>query len=239
MLLYAVGIGCEDESAKSASLFQKQTFVYDGQNRKYAVYTPPGYDSRKQYPTIVFLHGLFEGGNNGTSMTKVGIGPAAKNGDLYHCLIVFPQTSASWLDDDQLPLAMATLDDAEKHYGIDANRIVLTGVSYGGAAVWKLAAQYPGRFAALAPLCANSDEDDIAKLTKYPVWAFHNHYDPIVGVWNTNDMAKAINDAGGHVRKTIYGNFGHDCWDETYSDAKVAQWLQSQSRLVEPQFATK
>jgi len=238
-VLGVLAVGCASDRSASNTSFQKQSFVYDGKSRNYAVYTPPGYDARKQYPTILFLHGLFENGNDGHGMTTVGLGPALKeHADLFHCVVVFPQTSDSWRDDDQLPMAIATLDDAEKRFGIDPNRIVLTGVSTGGAGVWKLGAAYPDRFAALAPLCAFSDESDASKLTKLPVWAFHNRFDPIVGVWNTSSMAKAVNDAGGHVRETIYGAFGHDCWDETYSNPKVIEWLQSQVRHTEPQFAT-
>ena len=76
-------------------------------------------------PAVLFLHGLFEGGNDGTTATSVGLGPAVKeHPERFRSIIVFAQTSHSWRDDDELPLAMATLDDAQKNFGIDRGRPV-------------------------------------------------------------------------------------------------------------------
>jgi len=222
-----VVVGC----ASSGGDFAHQDFTFSGEKRTYAVYKPKDYNPTKSYPTILFLHGLFESGNDGKANTGVGIGPAiAKHPDWYHCVVVFAQTSSSWRDDDQLPLAMATLDDAQKHYAIDPNRVVVTGLSTGGHAVWKLGAEHPERFAALAPLCAYSDYDDVGRLTHYPIWAFHNRYDMFVMSSSTDDMCEKINDAGGNARKTIYTAIGHDCWDRAYDDEKFALWLQNQHR---------
>ncbi|MGC4033372.1 MAG: alpha/beta hydrolase-fold protein [Tepidisphaeraceae bacterium] len=151
-LIGLVGVGCASDGHAD---IQKQSFNFNGEKRNYCVYTPPGYDPQQKYPAILFLHGLFEGGNDGTGATKVGLGPAVReNPERFNCVIVFAQTSDSWRDDDQLPLAIATLDDAEKNFGIDRNRVALTGLSTGGAAVWKLGGRYPGRFSSLMPLCA-------------------------------------------------------------------------------------
>src|SRR6266850_836302 len=43
------------------------------------------------------------------------------------------------------------LESMKKQYPIDENRIVLTGFSMGGAAVWHLAAHYPDRWVAASP----------------------------------------------------------------------------------------
>lgn len=236
-LLGLVGVGCS--SAGKADI-QKQSFDYRGEKRNYCVYTPPGYDPQQKYPAILFLHGLFESGNNGTGATKVGLGPAVReNPERFKCVVIFAQTSDSWRDDDQLPLAIATLDDAIKNFGVDRNRVALTGLSTGGAAVWKLGGRYPGRFSALMPLCAFSSEDDVPKLTTYPIWAIHNRFDPFVGVWNTSGMCAKINTAGGHAKQTVYGGFGHDCWDRAYADKDVVAWLQGQAKKEPARFELK
>ncbi|MDB5328829.1 MAG: esterase [Phycisphaerales bacterium] len=230
-------VGC---SSGGKANFKQESFSFAGDTRKYAIYTPPNYDPQKKYPAVLFLHGLFESGNDGMGATKVGIGPAIKeNPERFNCIVVFAQTSDSWRDDDQLPLAMATLDDATRNFGIDPNRVTVTGLSTGGAAVWKLGARYPGRFAALMPLCAFSSEDDIPNLTRYPIWAIHNRFDPFVGVWNTSGMCEKINTAGGHAKHTVYGGFGHDCWDRAYADKDVVAWMQGQAKLEGPRFQAK
>ena len=222
MLLEA---GCASDKAE----IRKASFDYGRETRGYAVYTPPDYTPAKRYPTVLFLHGLFESGDDGKACTKVGLGPAVKqHPERFNCIVVFAQTSKSWNDDDQLPLAMATLDDAQRHFSIDPARVVVTGLSTGGGGTWKLGAQYPGRFAALLPLCAYSDQADVPRLTSYPIWAIHNRFDPFVGVWNTNSMCEKINAAGGHAKATVYGNFGHNCWDRAYGDDDVIAWMQNQ-----------
>ena len=45
---------------------------------KYGVFIPRDYAPGKKYPTIVFLHGIGEAGNDGVKCTTVGIGPAIK-----------------------------------------------------------------------------------------------------------------------------------------------------------------
>lgn len=236
-VLFCGAIGCS--SGKKVS-FKTESFKYDGETRKYSIYTPEKYDPAKRYPTVLFLHGLFESGNNGTGATKVGIGPAIKDKpDRFDCIVIFAQTSGSWRDDDQLPLAIATLDDATKRFGVDPARVTATGLSTGGAAVWKLGARYPGRFAALMPLCAFSSDEDVPNLTRQPIWAFHNRFDPFVGVWNTSGMAGKINSAGGRAKHTVYAGFGHNCWDDAYGDRDVVAWMQGQAKLEGPRFQIK
>lgn len=239
MILTAGAIGCAGEG--KVGEFRKQSFTFGSEDRKYCVYTPEGYDPQKRYPTVLFLHGLFEGGNSGTGATKVGIGPAIRDKPerFKNAIVVFAQTSGSWRDDDQLPLAIATLDDAQKNFAIDRSRVTLTGLSTGGAAVWKLGGRYPGRFAALMPLCAFSSEDDVPALTRYPIWAFHNRFDPFVGVWNTSGMCEKINTKGGHARHTVYGAFGHDCWDRAYGDKDVVAWMLGQAKVEGPAFQAR
>lgn len=230
-------VGC---SSNSNVNFKEQTFSYGSEQRGYVVYTPPNYDPARKYPTIFFMHGLFESGNDGWAATHVGIGPAIKDHpERFNCLVVFAQTSSSWKNDDQLPLAIAILDDAERHYAVDPGRVTATGLSTGGACVWKLGARYPGRFAALAPLCAFSSDDDVPNLTRYPIWAFHNRFDPFVGVWNTTGMCEKINTAGGHAKYEVYGAFGHDCWDKAYDNKDFVAWMQGQGKLEAAQFGAR
>lgn len=220
-------VGCSGSSVSNIN-FDKQKVVFNGEEQPYAVYKPQNYDPKKSYPTIIFLHGLFEKGSNGTSQTKVGIGPAiAKNPERFNCIVVLPQTPSNWQEPESVELAGLVLDDAQKKYNIDPRKIVITGLSNGGAGAWLLGAKYPGRFAGLAPLCAFAEYDTTPKLTTVPIWAFHNSADFVVGASGTKEMVERINKAGGRAQVTIYSGFGHNCWDEAYSDPKVIAWLQS------------
>jgi predicted peptidase len=213
------------------SKFQTESFVFNGEPHPYAVYTPVNYDSQKPYPAILFLHGLFEGGSDGVSMTRVGIGPAIqKNPERWNCIVIMPQTPSNWQKPESVELASAVLEDAQKKYSIDRRRVVVTGLSNGGAGVWLLGAKYPGRFAGLAPLCAFAEYEAVPNLIQVPVWAFHNSSDWVVSSNDSKKMVEKINQAGGNATLTLYGGFGHDCWTQVYSDPDVVQWLQNPVR---------
>src|SRR5438067_10902706 len=59
---------------------------------KYSLFFPRDYDSSKKYPVIVFLHGAFEGGDDGIKCRTVGLGPAIvrRKGD-FPFIAIFPQ----------------------------------------------------------------------------------------------------------------------------------------------------
>ncbi|HEY0007865.1 MAG TPA: alpha/beta hydrolase-fold protein [Tepidisphaeraceae bacterium] len=228
LFLCLSAVGC---SSGERGEFKAQQLVFNGEKRNYSVYVPKDYSPTEKTPAILFLHGLFEGGNDGEEMTGVGIGPAIKrNPKLFKSIVIMAQTSGSWRDRKQLPLAMATLDDAVKKFNVDPDRISLTGLSTGGAAVWMLGAAHPKRFSALAPMCAHSVTEDVPKLTRIPVWAFSNSTDPFVPASNSKSMVEKINKKGGNAQLTIFSGFGHNCWDEAYDDEKFVRWLQTQRR---------
>ncbi len=220
-------VGCVSDKVA----FKEEKIIFNGDSHPYAVYTPANYDPAKAYPTVVFLHGLFEGGSDGKSQTRVGIGPAIqKNPDRWNCVVIMPQTSSNWQKSESIDLASAVLDDASKKYHLDPKSITITGLSNGGAGAWLLGAKYPGRFAGLAPICAFSEYDSAPKLTGIPIWAFHNKGDFIVGAGGSKEMVERINRAGGNATITLYGGIGHNCWDKTYEDPAVVAWLQKPVR---------
>lgn len=229
MALLVGAIGCVGCAGSGGDIkFHDESIVFNGSPAKYAVYTPANYDPKKSYPTILFLHGLFEGGSDGTAMTRVGIGPAIqKNPERWNCIVVMPQTPSNWQKPESVELAGVVLDDASKKYNVDPKRIVVTGLSNGGAGAWLLGAKYPGRFAGLAPLCAFAEFDAVPKLKGIPVWAFHNNSDWVVSSNDSRKMVERINKEGGNATVTIYGGISHDCWSKTYSDPEVVAWLQN------------
>jgi hypothetical protein len=56
------------------------------------------------------------------------------------------------------------LENVQKHYPIDENRIVIRGFSMGGAACWQFAVHYPGLWAAAAPGAGFSETADFLKV---------------------------------------------------------------------------
>ena len=60
-----------------------------------------------------------------------------------------------------------------------------------------------------------------------PVWNFHGAMDPVVPIEMSVGMVRALRNAGGDVRFTVYPDAGHDSWTETYANPEVYAWLLS------------
>ena len=127
--------------------------------------------------------------------------------------------------------AIATIKQVERDYSVDEDRISLTGLSTGGYGTFAIGAKYHLLFAALVPMCpSGSDGADAAVLATMPMWAVENAADPFVMPGSMGGTLSAIESAGGHPRHTVYGAFGHDCWERAYAEGELFQWLQQQRR---------
>lgn len=90
---------------------------------------------------------------------------------------------------------------------------------------------YPGKFAALVPICGGGDPAQAAKLVNKPIWAFHAADDPIIPVSYSQNMIKAIKAAGGNPKYTEYpaGSYikpvAHFVWVPAYANAEMREWL--------------
>ena len=127
----------------------------------YLLYLPEDYGKdRKAWPLMLFLHGAGERGDN---LDKVKVhGPPKlieKEDKAFPFIIASPQCPKDgwWASDIQVAALDALLSDLTTRYTVDPDRIYLTGLSMGGYGTWRLAADYPERFAALAPVCGGGD----------------------------------------------------------------------------------
>jgi predicted peptidase len=203
----------------------------------YLLYLPPGYPGKnRRWPLMLFLHGA---GERGHDLDKVKIhGPPsliASQGQSFPFVILSPQCPADgwWSDDDQIELLDALLNDVVGRYAIDRDRLYVTGLSMGGFGTWRLAARYPQRFAAIAPICGGGDPEDTTRLVHLPVWAFHGAKDPVVPLGASQQMVDALRTAGGSVIFTVYPQAGHDSWTETYDNPALYEWFLQHRRSDE------
>jgi predicted peptidase len=223
--------GAVNRAAPSGTGMMVRSIQFAGDSEKYSVFIPPTYDAKKSYPTIIFLSGLFEGGDDGVTQTTVGIGPQiAKRPERFKdFIVVFPQSdSGNWNSQSHHDLAWATFEDVARSYSVDRSRVIVTGLSTGGLGTWQMAAKYPDRIAAIVPMAAQADQDLAPKLVNMPIWAFHNGGDILPPASSTKGMIKAIKRAGGDPKMTIYGGLGHNCWNSAYSESELFTWMKSQ-----------
>ncbi|HJL27251.1 MAG TPA: extensin family protein, partial [Polyangiaceae bacterium LLY-WYZ-15_(1-7)] len=126
----------------------------------YAIYLPPDYDPSRSYPVYVALHG---GSSNGNLFLGVVLG---NNMDweryiehLYDdftprwtpdWIVVAPtgfgQIMWRWMGEKDV---LDVIDDVQRHYSVDPNRVVLGGLSNGGVGAYTIGMRHAWRFSAV------------------------------------------------------------------------------------------
>jgi predicted peptidase len=198
----------------------------------YLLYLPENYNSNstsEKWPLIMFLHGS---GERGTDIEKVKVHGPPKliaEGKSFPFIVLSPQCPdyQSW-DTDVLDFL---LTDICKNYNVDKNRIYVTGLSRGGTGTWDLAARFPNRFAAIAPICGRVDVPTAELYKGLSIWVFHGAKDKVVPAGDSQKMVDAIKKTGGNVKFTLYPEAGHDSWTETYNNPELYEWFLKNKRI--------
>jgi len=237
VLLYGTGC-CTTSTGKAVDARQQpQSFkkeICQTVEANYLLYLPEGYESSTQkWPLTLFLHGA---GERGDDLSKVEVhGPPkliAQEHKQFPFVIVSPQCpeDAWWSDGPQIQTLNALLDDIVARYRIDEDRIYVTGLSMGGFGTWRLACEYPDRFAAIAPICGGGEPYRARALKHLPVWVFHGAKDDVVPLQASQVMVDALKKAEGNVEFTVYPEAGHDSWTETYNNPALYEWFLKHTR---------
>ena len=237
------------KARKTETGFLDRSINVAGTEYKYQVFVPENWTKKQKWPIILFLHGAGERGDDGLIQTEVGIGTAIRRyRDRFPAVIVMPQCRKNvwWAGPEMGDVAMATLAAAQKEFHGDPARTYLTGLSMGGYGTWYLAGKYPGKFAAIVPICGGILMPDMARQQaadnnapyteaakkigdKTPVWIFHGGDDPIVPVTESRRMNDAMKALGGEVHYTEYPGVGHNSWEKAYAEPELFTWMLSKT----------
>lgn len=193
----------------------------------YLLYLPKDYEQQDKWPLVMFLHGGGERGDDLNLVKEHGPPYLVSKGKDFPFILVSPQVP---MGKNFEPFELvALLDDLEKKYKVDPDRLYVTGLSMGGSGAWRLAAYAPNRLAAIVPLCSGGEPGWTRNIGHLPVWAFHGAKDE-----SPVERAQALIDAhkrnGGDPKFTIYPDLGHDVWTVTYENQEVYDWMLAQKR---------
>lgn len=202
----------------------------NSQGYRYLLYKPASKQngSTGKWPLLVFLHGRGERGNNLNLVKKHGPAKIVEHKDLPF-VIASPQCPRTDLRWDPKIVA-GLVDELLTNHPVDPSRVYLTGLSQGGFGTWATAAEYPAKFAAIAPVCGGGKVEWAKKYGSLPIWNFHGDADNVVPVRLSRGMVEAIRKAGGQIKHTEYPGVGHDSWTKTYRNPKLYEWFLSQRK---------
>lgn len=240
--------------------FLDRQVTLNGQTYAYQVYVPQDYTSTKAWPIVVNLHGNGAQGSDALLPTLRGIADQIRqHRDRFPVIAVIPQCAVGkrWLYPEMEQLAMAELDATVREFRVDATRIYLTGFSMGATGVYRIAAKWPERFAALVAIAgrvepaSNYPPQDIqadrqantfvaeadpfaalaARIKTVPMWIAHGDADETVPVDQSRRLVPALKRMGADVRYTEIAGANHvGGADKTYGDSGVLAWLLAQRR---------
>jgi predicted peptidase len=228
---------------KETSGFLPKNFTSrSGEQMPYRIFVPPGYDSRKKYPLVLWLHG---GGGRGTDNLKqisggntagAGIWIKPETQEKYPSIVVAPQCPETdmWASGDppkpthQLELVLELIASIQKAYSVDSRRLYVAGQSMGGFGTWGIISEHPKMFAAAIPVCGGGNEQLASKLIHVPIWVFHGERDQAVSVEHSRRMIAAIRKAGGTPRYSEYKDVGHNSWERAFSEPDLLEWVFAQ-----------
>ena len=194
----------------------------------YLLYEP--YNKTEKAPLLVFLHGGGESGDDVEKVKKNGPPMLIEQGQNFPFYVLSPQNpyeKGFW--DDRAINELSNQNN--KKYPIDENRVYLAGLSRGGYGAWRLAINFPEKFAAMVVICGASAPDNYAGWIKdIPIWVFHGEKDKNVPVSESITMVNELKKEGANVKLTLYPEAEHDSWTETFNNAEVFEWLLSHKK---------
>jgi len=169
----------------------------------YLAYLPAGYSSSKgrTWPTIIFLHGSGQAGSGiGADLDSVAVNglpllyesgtePAVAAG----FIVLVPQLPDTTNSPPRLRLWM---DEVLPRYGVDRDRLYLTGLSQGGFGVFDYLEDFgdTNEFAAMVPIAGGFNRlIRCADWRHTPLWAFHGEQDLSVDVMGSINTVQSVN----------------------------------------------
>jgi pimeloyl-ACP methyl ester carboxylesterase len=232
----------------------------DGSPQYARAYLPPGYESSRRWPLVIFLHGYnppnpvyvrWWGADQRHSATAENEGviflePHGRGNSQY-----------LWIGEQDV---LRCLNEAKRRFSIDEDRVYLMGESMGGSGSWIIASRHPDLFAAAAPVFggwdfrvspnftfvpnpkADSPPERFAAeiqssflgaegLLNVPLFVNHGDDDRTVSVEYSRHAVRMLQRWGYDVRYEEYPGWGHEDLD---ARDRIVEWLLTHRRVTAP-----
>ena len=179
-----------------------------GQELRFTVSVPAGYDGVRRVPLVLALH---FGGRAfppfyGRGVLEVLVQPALES---LGALIVAPDAvDSGWGDQADEARVLFLLDHVTSTFAVDRKRVLCTGYSMGGAGTWYFVTHHPDRFSAAIPIAGRPPDGEPAA-TKVPLYVIHSRADEVVPLAPTESYVAALRSRGAEVQLTVVDGLTH------------------------------
>jgi len=192
----------------------------------YLLDIPEKIKDNEKKPLLIFLHGAGERGADFELLKVQGPPKYLSNGTWTNekTVTVCPQCpkDITWVN--LTYMLKDFLEFVIDEYGIDREKIALTGISMGGYGTWEMSMFAPEYFKKIAPICGGGTPWR-AYLINAEIRAFHGDKDTTVPPENSQMMVNAAKANGKDVTYTVFPGVDHNSWDPAYLTTDVLEWL--------------
>ncbi len=220
--------GCIGYTSLSADLLnEKRTLPDRGTDREYLLTVPAAVTETKPAPVVVDIHGLLEGDQIHSAMSKF-----SELGIREGFIVITPNGSGTPLGwnakteetNPDLLFLDAVLKEVNTNFCVDTSRVYATGLSNGAIMSSTLACVRPTVYAAVAPVAGVASLDNCASNTPVPVLATHGTKDPILGFNGGADLSGILPAGDGNTTSSSSGVSAEEDLTGPGYPANVAQW---------------
>lgn len=204
-----------------------------GRRYHYGLFVPESYMPAKPHALVICLHGM---GFTGEAYLERWA-PRLGEGYILACPTL---PRADWWSRTAEELVLATIDEVQRRYAIDPDRIFLTGMSNGGIGTYVVGAHHADRFAALAPMAGGLEDvlfPFLQNLRHTPVYLLHGAKDHVMPIQLSRDIDAELTRLGyPHVLREHpreHPQAGGHFFPRDEVPALVT-WMQHQTRTAVP-----
>jgi dienelactone hydrolase len=228
---------------RADSLHEFHTYTHRNDTLKYCLIKPRNFDPAKKYPLILFFHPIVEPGS----------APKQPMRDLawylateqfrrdFPALVLMPllPARASWVPQSRIrsisqPIhfSMNIVAQLENSGMVDASRIYVIGLEWGGAAAWDVLTRYPEKVAAAVPVSAFYEitPDRAETIREIPIWVVGGDSDEVISPTLSQIMLTSLQKGNINFKHSKLENTGHRCWYRLTETPDLFTWLFAQHK---------
>lgn len=211
-------------------------YIYKGM--QFRLHYPKNFnaaDTAKKYPIIVFWHGIGEKGSKYDNEYQLFHGGQVHDARIasgaYDGFLLYPQNQFGYWGDTQYDYVNELINNFfVPQLNVDPFRVMVNGLSGGGAATWDFMFRFPKLVAGGTPIsaAAASYDDNIQTWKWTSVWHFQGGVDrnpPPSIAQGIETTAKSV---GANYKLKIYPNSGHGIWNTVWNEADYFPFMMRQ-----------
>lgn len=217
---------------------------FDGSDQPYRIYLPTAYDGHTALPLLVLLHGTGGDQNKYFDAATYNNGIYQREAEQRGIVLLCPLGTdrnglpTEWRGEAELNV-LAAIDDVQRRFRIDADRIVCSGQSMGGTGTTYLCCRYPDLFAAGVPLASEYGHLSLLKNLRHtPMFYVHGANDwPVYAATGPLPITQELQRLGYDEELWMVPEAEHNTMD--VSTPRVLDWVLRQKRVAHPRQITQ